>query len=61
MKTHKTFDDYLNDKCEEEGGFEGVLDDDMEDAFERWLGDVDPAMLIQWGNEAVELAAMNDV
>jgi len=53
--TFKTFDDYLELKCEQEGGFEGVLDDDMEDAFDRWLQDVDPGMLIQWGNEAVAL------
>ena len=51
----KTFEDFLEMKCEESGGFEGVLDDDMSDAFESWLETVDPAQMIEWGNEAVKI------
>jgi len=57
---HITFDEYLNEKCAEKGGFDGVLDDDYEDAFESWLETVDPAFLIQWGNEYGEFLAMKN-
>lgn len=52
----KTFEDYLKEQCEKEGGYEGVLDDDYEDAFERWLEDKDVAIMIDYGNSAVKEA-----
>lgn len=55
---HYTFTDFLKDKCEAHGGYEGKVDDDYEDAFERWLEDVDGAMLVQYGDEYGELLAM---
>ncbi len=55
---HYSFTDYLKDKCELDGGFEGKVDDDYEDAFEAWLGDVDPVELIDLGDQYGELLSI---
>ena len=48
---YETFDEFLSRKCEEGGGFEGVLDDDYPDAFEKWLETKEGDWLVQYGNE----------
>lgn len=55
---HYSFTDFLKDKCEDKGGYEGILDDDYEEAFERWLDNVDPGQIVEWGDAYGELMAM---
>lgn len=50
-----TFEDYLQTRCTEEGGYEGVLDDDYEVAFERWLENKGVDDIIQYADEAIAL------
>lgn len=52
----KDFEDFLAEQCEKEGGFEGVLDDDYEDAFERWLEEKEVGDMIDYGNQSVKEA-----
>ena len=51
MNKIKSFEQYLMDSCWEA---EGILDDDMPDAFDAWLGDIDTNEIIsfadEWGN-----------
>lgn len=61
IRQHLTFDEYLQQKWEEQGGSDGLPEDRYEDAFNNWLSDQEGDMLIQWGNEAVELAASKTV
>lgn len=51
MRRLPDFEDFLEEKCEASGGFEGVLDDDYPDAFEHWLEYIEVPMVIQYGNE----------
>lgn len=52
----KTFEDYLQEQCEKEGGYEGVLDDDYEDAYERWLEPKEAGDIIQYAEHALKEA-----
>jgi len=58
MNKLKTFEDFLKEKCEEKGGFDGVLDDNYPEAFDRWLEGIDGSQLIEWGNTAVNEAIL---
>ncbi len=56
----KDFDDYLQEQCTKEGGYEGVLDDDYEVAFERWLEPKEAGDIIQYAEKFFkELTANN--
>jgi hypothetical protein len=50
--TPKTFEDYLKEKHGEE--YTGT-DDNMPDAYEAWLGDINADDFIQYGNMYGEL------
>lgn len=47
------FEEYLKLKCEEEGGFDGVLDDDQEDAYIRWWESKDTVDIMEYAKEAL--------
>jgi hypothetical protein len=51
----KTFEEYLRDNIWEP---EGLLDDDMPDAFDAWLGELQVDDLIEyaetWGNSLIK-------
>lgn len=51
----ENFEDYLQTRCTEEGGYEGVLDDDYEDAFDAWLETKDVNDIIDYGNQAIKI------
>lgn len=55
----KTFEDYLQEQCHEDGGYDGVLDDDYEDAFNNWLEGKDVNDMIQYAEHAVHEARMD--
>lgn len=44
----QSFEEYLRDNAWEP---EGVLDDDMPDAFDTWLSELDVSELIKYGEE----------
>lgn len=49
MRTYKDFEDFLQEKFIE--GNPTVLDDDIPDAFNDWLADLDVDELIAYGNQ----------
>ena len=49
MRTYKDFEDFLQEKFIESNP--SVLDDDVPDAFDRWITETDPADLIIYGNQ----------
>ncbi len=51
----ETFEDYLQDQCTKEGGYDGVLDDDYEVAFDTWLETKDVNDLIDYADQAIQL------
>lgn len=55
---HYTFTDFLKDRCEAQGGYEGKTDDEYEEAFESWLEFIDPALLIEYGDQYGEMLAI---
>lgn len=52
----KTFEDYLQEQCDKEGGYEGVYKDGYESAFERWLEGKDVNDIIEYGTYALKEA-----
>lgn len=51
MSRHYSFTEFLREKCESSGGYEGAVDDDYEERFEHWLEYVDVAQVIEWGDQ----------
>lgn len=51
MQSNKPFEDFLENKCWEINP--QVLDDDMPDFLDDWLGQLDPQEYIDYGNEAM--------
>ena len=49
MRHYKDFQDFLQEKFIE--GNPTVLDDDVPDAFSKWIADLDPDDFISYGNQ----------
>lgn len=60
MKKYKSFEEFLEEMCEDEGGYEGVLDDDYSDAFDRWLDGKDVGDMLVYGETLVDLMKKNE-
>jgi len=55
MKTHVTFEDYLNEVFMRENPT--VLDDELSDAFDDWISDVDAKEIDELAIEYAEIQA----
>lgn len=49
--SNKTFEDFLGDQHAKD--YAG-LDDDMQDDYEEWLGNLDIEEMIEFGNQAMQ-------
>ena len=55
----ENFEDYLQTQCTEEGGYEGVLDDGYEDAFDAWLDTKGVTDIMEYADKAIQLVKEN--
>ncbi len=55
MNKYKNFEEFLESKFDDSGATDGVLDDDLPDALDDWMSEIDTQDLMNYAEEWGEL------